>query len=208
MATDHYKQHELGENLTTLRVLLPEIAQALGVSTGQAAKFMIHTMDELRLVMYLLANDTGLWRPNGGFISEEDVASLHLSEAWSSSESQAWSDESCLQWESMRLNSHDAAELREHVETIRRSGTEVVDPMTENQNENIDPLDLPEELDTANMAFRALMKGYGDQNATKKTRLIAYLKANYQHLKDGTLERIATVANPDKTRGRKKRNTE
>ena len=208
MATDHYKQHELGENLTTLRVLLPEIAQALGVSTGQAAKFMIHTMDELRLVMYLLANDTGLWRPNGGFISEEDVASLHLSAAWSSSESQAWSDESCLQWESMRLNSHDAAELREHVETIRRSGTEVVDPVTENQNENIDPSDLPEELDAANMAYRAVLNGFDILTGTFKNKLIEFLSTNYSHLGNEALDRIATVANPDKTRGRKKRNTE
>ena len=154
MATNHHKHHELGANLTSLRTLLVEIVQTLDVSTRQAATFVSNAMDELRLVMYLLANDTGLWRRNGGFTSEEDVASQRLSEAWSSSESQGWTDESCLQWEAMRLNSHDAAELREYVETIRSSASTVLDPVTENQNDEIDPVDRPVELDIANIAYR------------------------------------------------------
>ena len=67
----------------------------------------------------------------------------------------------------------------------------------------IDPMDLPQELDLANMAFRAVMNGYGDQNATPKNRLIDYLSKIYPHLKLEAIRRIATVANPDKARGRK-----
>ena len=74
-------------------------------------------------------------------------------------------------------------------------------------NKDVDPLDLPEELDAANMAFRAVLNGYGEQTATFKNRLIEYLKANYSHLKTEAIDRIATVANPDKARGRKTRDT-
>lgn len=71
-----------------------------------------------------------------------------------------------------------------------------------------DPFDLPDELSTANIAFRAVKNGYGDQGATFKNRLTEYLKANYLHLKQQAIERIATVANPDKTTGRKNTSTE
>ncbi len=72
----------------------------------------------------------------------------------------------------------------------------------------VDPVDLPQELDLANMAFRALLNGHGDQNATPRNRLIGYLKTTYPYLKTEAIERIATVANPDKAPGRKKRAAE
>lgn len=71
-------------------------------------------------------------------------------------------------------------------------------------NEEIDPSDLPPELDAANMAHRAITKGYGDQSDTARNRLIAYLQSTYPDFNSEQVQRIATVANPDKTRGRKK----
>lgn len=70
---------------------------------------------------------------------------------------------------------------------------------------DLDPTDLPEELDAANMAFRAVFNGYGNPADTFRNRLIEYLKTTYPELIDSEIERIATVANPDKTRGRKKK---
>ena len=68
----------------------------------------------------------------------------------------------------------------------------------------IDPADLPEELQAANIAFRAITNGYGEGTATFKNRLIGYLEKNFVDLSSEAVQRIATVANPDKMRGRKK----
>ena len=70
--------------------------------------------------------------------------------------------------------------------------------------EKIDPLDLPAELDAANMAFRAVTNGYGDTTTTPKNRLTNYLQKHYPAFKPEQVNRIATVANPDKSTGRKK----
>jgi len=70
---------------------------------------------------------------------------------------------------------------------------------------DISPDDLPEELYLANLAYRAVLNGYGDKSDTFKTRLIDYLQKNYADLKTEAVQRIATVANADKTAGRKKR---
>lgn len=67
---------------------------------------------------------------------------------------------------------------------------------------DIDPADLPEELDAANMAFRAVFNGYGNPADTFRNRLIEYLNVNFPALGIPAIERIATVANPDKARGR------
>ena len=72
----------------------------------------------------------------------------------------------------------------------------------------IDPSDLPIELDAANMAYRAVLNGYGSQSDTFKNRLTDYLKTNFTDLTTEAVQRIATVANPDKTTGRKKRDRE
>lgn len=76
------------------------------------------------------------------------------------------------------------------------------------QGVEVDPLDLPVELDAANMAFRAVLNGHGEPRLTFKNRLIDYLEKNFPDLNNEAVQRIATVANPDKGRGRKKRDTE
>ncbi|WNO03175.1 hypothetical protein [Rhodoferax mekongensis] len=68
----------------------------------------------------------------------------------------------------------------------------------------IDPSDLPPELDAANLAYRAIANGFGDQSATPRNRLIQFLRTNFPDFKTEQIERIATVANPDKSTGRKK----
>jgi len=73
---------------------------------------------------------------------------------------------------------------------------------------DIDPSDFPNEMSAANIAFRAVTNGYGDPRATFKNRLIEYLNDNYSGLKRDAILRIATVANADKTPGRKKNRTE
>lgn len=73
---------------------------------------------------------------------------------------------------------------------------------------DVDPSDLPAELDAANLAFRAVLNGYGEARTTFKNRLIDYIQKNFSNLNNEAVQRIATVANPDKGRGRKKRDTE
>lgn len=70
---------------------------------------------------------------------------------------------------------------------------------------DLDPSDYPEELDAANMAFRAIKNGQGKPTDTPRKRITAYLKENYPHFKTEAIQRIATVANPDKSTGRKNR---
>lgn len=71
-------------------------------------------------------------------------------------------------------------------------------------SDEVDPADLPDELYAANVAFRAVSNGHGDAGATFKNRLLQYLKANFDFSEEA-IGRIATVANPDKSAGRKKR---
>lgn len=73
---------------------------------------------------------------------------------------------------------------------------------------DIDPADIPEELHMANLAFRAVTNGYGDATATFRNRVVSYLKETYPSLLNEQLERIATVANPDKAPGRKSQKKE
>lgn len=72
-------------------------------------------------------------------------------------------------------------------------------------DEEFDPSDNPTELDIANLAFHIVRKGYGDTTATFRNRLIEFLKEEYPGLKREAVDRIATVANPDKAPGRKPR---
>lgn len=67
-----------------------------------------------------------------------------------------------------------------------------------------DPGDLPDELFAANLAYRAISNGYGQHDDTPKKRILAYLNQHYPHLSKDAIERISTVANPDKRTGRKK----
>lgn len=77
--------------------------------------------------------------------------------------------------------------------------------LEQTQELEIDPSDLPPELQVANMAYRAIQNGHGDQAKTFKNRLIDYLKVNFKDLKPEAIRRIAVVANPDKSPGRKNR---
>ena len=77
-------------------------------------------------------------------------------------------------------------------------------PVVSEPDSDIDPTELPPELDAANVAFRAITKGYGDPKATARNRLIDYLETAFPSFKPEQVQRIATVANPDKTTGRKK----
>jgi hypothetical protein len=70
--------------------------------------------------------------------------------------------------------------------------------------DEIDPADLPHELHAANIAFRAVTLGFGNQSATVRNRLIEYLKEHFKDFGDEAVQRIATVANPDKAPGRRK----
>jgi hypothetical protein len=68
-----------------------------------------------------------------------------------------------------------------------------------------DQFELPLELDTANIAFRAVFNGYGDESKTFKNRLIDYLKNYTFKFTAEAINRIATVANPHREPGRRKR---
>lgn len=77
-------------------------------------------------------------------------------------------------------------------------------PLEVDSEDSFDPADLPEELFLANIAFRAVKNGHGNPSATYRNRLIDYLKKEHPELNNEAIDRIATVANPDKSRGRKK----
>ena len=83
-------------------------------------------------------------------------------------------------------------------------GSNTLPPAATLSTQDIDPLDLPDELDYANQAFRAVTNGYGDANATFKNKVADYLARTYPSLKPEAVQRIATVANPDRSPGRKK----
>jgi hypothetical protein len=79
---------------------------------------------------------------------------------------------------------------------------------SETESTEIDPSDLPIELDAANLAFRAVMNNYGDQSTTPRNRLVDYIEEHFPEFKPEQVQRIATVANPDKTTGRKRSSKE
>ena len=64
-------------------------------------------------------------------------------------------------------------------------------------------IDAPE-LELANWAYQTVKSGYGDQSKTFKNRVIDLLKEKRPTMKSQQVERIAIVANPDKSTGRKK----
>ena len=91
---------------------------------------------------------------------------------------------------------------------VRQAEVEADKPFVIKPLAEIDPSDLPDELHMANLAFRAVTNGHGKQSDTFRNRVISYLKLTYPNLKNDPLQRIATVANPDKSTGRKRRNPE
>ena len=84
---------------------------------------------------------------------------------------------------------------------FERSGVKL--GATHTDQSEVDPSDMPLELDIANIAYRAVTNGYGDPMATPRSRLVAYVKEHFVELKPDTVKRIATIANPDKSVGRK-----
>ena len=58
--------------------------------------------------------------------------------------------------------------------------------------DDIDPSDMPEELQAANIAYRAVLNGYGQPGETFRNRLVAYLGERFR-FSDEAVKRIATV---------------
>jgi hypothetical protein len=63
---------------------------------------------------------------------------------------------------------------------------------------------MPLELHSANLAFDAVMQGYRSEIPSFKQRIEAWLKQYRPALVPAAVERISTVANNDKTTGRKR----
>jgi hypothetical protein len=99
------------------------------------------------------------------------------------------------------LAANEMESIYDFEEPAQRVATTAVEPPP--AEADIDPSDLPEELQAANIAYRAVHNGYGD-GMTFKARLVQYLEANFS-FSDEAVQRIATVANPDKAAGRRKR---
>jgi hypothetical protein len=68
---------------------------------------------------------------------------------------------------------------------------------------DLDPVDLPEELDLANIVYRAVTKGYGKSNTFKK-KVLEYFDEHYPQLNAEARKRISILVNADKTAGRPK----
>lgn len=61
----------------------------------------------------------------------------------------------------------------------------------------------PAELDAALRAWRAVTKGYDREEGTPRRRLAAWVEKNFPDLSKEAIARVATVANWDKTKGKK-----
>ena len=205
-----------GDSLCSVVDLWEIISNTLNITTKQAAEFVEQKFKAFELVLWVDNKYTGLWKPcegNNAFGSRKDLS--HLMDAWNSGESGNWSPASFQQWKFLKLTHkgfrviENAAREIKNLETVKEDDLssvqilEVVDV-----NKDIDPSDLPGELQAANIAFRAVMNGYGDPSATFRNTLVDYLKNNFVDLNNKTVQRIATVANPDKAPGRKKHNKE
>lgn len=100
----------------------------------------------------------------------------------------------------LRVKLQEAESARQAAEKLAAKLGEEVDALK--TAEAADPADLPDELDCALMALRAVQNGYGKESTPRK-KLLEWLVANRPDLKPDQRERIATVANPDKAPGRK-----
>lgn len=67
----------------------------------------------------------------------------------------------------------------------------------------LDPDELPDELDAANIVFRAYQKRISKSPHTAKQWIANYLEKHFAHFNPEQRKRIAIVANPDKSTGRK-----
>ena len=106
-----------------------------------------------------------------------------------------------------RETSHEPPLALLHVAAAFFLGADDVAPFTPTVLPE-DDTDLPDELDIANIAYRMVKNGYGGEamkSMTFKNRLIACLTERWENLDQSVIDRIATVANPDKNRGRPKK---
>lgn len=95
------------------------------------------------------------------------------------------------------------ARLVEQVAELQRQLQEATEAVQ--QSLPVEPDGMPDELWIANTAFRAVSNGYRDDLSTPKKSLEKYLSEHYPALGVSSVGRIATMANPDKTPGRKPR---
>lgn len=72
------------------------------------------------------------------------------------------------------------------------------------QDNYVDPGDYPDELFAAIDAYRGVTNGYGEPMKPFKERIIDLLRDRHPSLGNEAVKRIATVANKDKSPGRKK----
>jgi hypothetical protein len=205
-----------GESLCSVVDLWKIVSDTLGITTKQAADFVEQKFKAFDLLLFVDDKYTGLWKPcegNGAIGGRKDLS--YLMDAWNSGESGNWSPASFQQWKFLKLTPRGFQAIENAAREIKTPGTVKEDDFSSVQipeevevKKEIDPSDLPEELQAANIAFRAITNGYGDPLKLPRARLEDFLRESYPAFSATTIDRIATVANPDKTTGRKKRAAE
>jgi hypothetical protein len=204
-----------GDSLRSLTELWTIVADILEIKIKQAAVIVEEQFCLFDLDLWIENDYTGLWKPCEGNSPTGDLLALqYMMDAWNSAESNKWSPIILQEWEILKLTPKGFQTIKEAAFEIKsrdniEEGASLKQVVKNKvvQNE-IDPSDLPMELDAANVAFRAVFNGYGDKSATFRNRLIDYLEKTFIGLNSEAVQRIATVANPDKVRGRKKAGTE
>jgi hypothetical protein len=145
-----------------------------------------------------------------GEVNDKDNDSYVLGALWMPFRSQWWKNPASLTviqagWDgtpdSVAIRKTDAARLINPT-----LFDHVVHEFPDDVCRELDPQDRPEELDSANMAFQAVTNGFGDPSETFRIRLVDYLKKTFPKFTNDAVQRIATVANPSKSPGRKKNN--
>lgn len=214
-----------GKSLTAIVDLWPLVADALGVTLSQAATFVEDHFFDLGLVLYNKNEYTGLWHPVTGKDDQDfKRVDTYFMNVWISGEDHKWAPEEIAKWHFLRITHSGKQAILSRANRIANGaedsddfaiasglGGDQMQIKTTNDPSNedeIDPSDYPIELSAANIAFRAVRNGYGDLTATFKRRLIHFLESSYPDLRAEAVQRIATVANPDKAPGRKKRKAE
>ena len=205
-----------GESLCSVIDLWEIVSNILGITTKQAADFVEQKFEAFDLLLWVGDQRTGLWKPCEGNTPSGGRMDLSLlMDAWNSGESGNWLPASFQRWKFLKLSPPGFRAIEKAAEEIKNLGTVKEDDFSPVQiseevdvKKDIDPSDLPEELQSANIAFRAITNGYGDPLKPPRARLEDYLRENYSAFNATTIDRIATVANPDKTTGRKKRTSE
>jgi hypothetical protein len=206
-----YPLERTGESLCSVVDLWEIVSDTLGITTKQAADFVEQKFKAFDLCLWIDDEYTGLWKPcegNNVMGGRRDMSNLR--DAWTSGESNKWSPASFQQWKFLKLTPNGFRAIEEAAREIKNAGAVKDDDVLSaqrhgeaNLKEDIDPSDQPEELQAANIAFRAITNGYGNQSKPPRARLEDFLRERYPAFGPTRIDRIATVANPDKTTGRK-----